>query len=243
MGFTDVINQIEDKWKTEREEEQKRTKQGDIFESPITKALLGGGLGYITGGLAPALMGGAASISPVISSAIPATGPATAAGVGATATQTALNLPAIIGAIEGAKTGYESKTPEEAALGGAYQGALPTLQAVKRKMATEAMRKIGLEPQAAKAEDITYGRTTQKGARTIEELGPIPVTKLPSGYAWAPTQMNVGGQLTWVWKAVKTGSERAVRGGSGKGKNTEKLKAMIGLGAAQESDPLGILSK
>ena len=123
-----------------------------LLDNPIAKAIIGGGLGYLTAGVLPAILGGGT---------VAAAGPVTAAGVGATAN---VGLPAAIGAglapsaanitsaLKGGIDASNDKTPEEAIISGIKTGAQPTIQAGE----TAAMGKMGLSPATAKVGNVNY---------------------------------------------------------------------------------------
>ena len=142
MATSHLFKQVEEQGAKWREEQSKAR---DPLQNPLAKAALAAGLGYVTGGVLPALLPGGATVA--------AAGPATAAGVGATAD---IGLPAAIGAgltpsaanvlpaIEGAFQGATAASPEEAALVGLKSGVQPTKEAYKQKLLGEKLKGMGL---------------------------------------------------------------------------------------------------
>lgn len=142
MATSHLFKQVEEQGAKWREEQGKAR---DPLQNPLAKAALAAGLGYITGGVLPALLPGGTTVA--------AAGPATAAGVGATAD---IGLPAAIGAgltpsvanvlpaIEAGLQGATAASPEEAAITGLKSGVQPTKEAYKQKLLGDKLKGMGL---------------------------------------------------------------------------------------------------
>ena len=159
MSVQDLIDKLKERERQTQQEEkptdlisQIGTGLSNVANSPIGKAAIGAGAGYLTAGALPAILGGGT---------VAAAGPVTAAGVGATAN---IGLPAAIGAglapnagnvmsaVKGGLDAASAKTPEEAIIQGVKVGAQPTIQAGE----TAAMGKMGMTPATAKVGDVNY---------------------------------------------------------------------------------------
>jgi len=114
------------------EAKKKRDQEDQQNQAKISQVLSGAALGYATGGLAPALAGGAVSLAPSAATILPA--------------------------LQGAKSAYEAKDAGSAALAGLEQGFKPTGQ----KLETEAMRKAGFTGAEVKGDYGTYKATAPK---------------------------------------------------------------------------------
>lgn len=171
--------------------EDARKPQPGFLDNPLVKAAIGAGVGYLSGGLLPAViegLPGATAVAGPVTAAQSAAGATTLPSVGGGITAAlAPSSTTLLPAVEGAIKGLGSKTPEEAALGGLEKGALPTIQEGSMK----AFGKMGLTPSSVKVGDTTYGLSLPK---QIEELNKATsLSGAPSGYQMTP--YSYGGKL------------------------------------------------
>lgn len=205
MATSHLFKQVEEQGSKWREEQAKAR---DPLQNPLGKAALAAGLGYITGGVLPALLPGGTTVA--------AAGPATAAGVGATAD---IGLPAafsagltpsaanVLPAIEAATQGATAASPEEAAFAGLKSGVQPVKEAYTQKLLGDKLGAMGLPKIPTTA--------------TVDKEGNVSSTYKTT----QPTKEMTDYQKNWLALQEKK-LQKAGRGGS------DKNAAIGNLGAA-----------
>lgn len=179
-----IISEARAARKARHEAETSKDKNANIGDM-LAKGAVGAGLGYLSGGILPALLPGGATVA--------AAGPVTAAGAGATAN---IGIPAAIGAnlmnpssstilsaIQGGTKAMEAKDMGGATIEGLKAGTEPTV-----------MQGLGLSPNSGKKGEIDYSRP----GLSLEDLQRINLPGMTPNY-------NVGrGGATATFKPTVT---------------------------------------
>ena len=181
MAFADIHKKVEAEMERQRLAEEEARKSRD-WAGTLGKVALGAGAGYLTGGLAnallPAVLGG--------------TG-AGIAGIGASLAPNAMNvLPAL-------QTGSELlKNPDKDALAtGIGQGVEMPLESMKAKAESSILDKLGY-----KGRSVKIGGTT--GTATANARQPKPTTPPGKGMEWVET-IKADGSSTWTQRRISGG--------------------------------------